>query len=126
MEPQTRALLQLLALENTDRLLELLQDGPREEAHLVEHVGSNQQTVNRLLNRLEQWAIVQVAAGDQEPRDKRGPRPRSWSLAGDEVIQFGNAADALALGLMESRAKQMRTALARRRRSQVRETKRAV
>jgi len=124
MQAQTRTLLKLLALEDTDLLIDALEDGPKEEAAIAEYLGVSQQTANRRLHDLEGWGIVGIETRVQK-MGKRGPRPRSWSLRSEDARRFRNTADAFALRLIEQRAEEMRASLDRRRRGELRDAGRA-
>lgn len=117
MERQTRQLLSLLAEELIDRILTELTRGPLPERKLRSRLASSRQTLNRHLERLQSWGIVEC-----EERSQGGPgRPaRIWQLAAHEVVHFSAEADAFVLQVLEGRTERHRARITSRSRGRLR------
>jgi predicted ArsR family transcriptional regulator len=123
MHARTRELLGLLAKESTDQILDALGRGPTTEADLAAVIGASQQTVNRRLNELRMYAIVEnVLLGVTGPK-VRGQPARTWRLSSPSVLRFCDSGDALTLELLDALTDELRQDIESRRRQRIQEAK---
>jgi hypothetical protein len=116
MEDQTRQLLALFADRIAAQVVEALAKEALDEPALRNRVRGSRQSINRRLEDLRGWGIVEF---EELPPDGPGRPARHWRLVDGRILRFSNAADALALELLEGRADAQRKGIDRRRRREV-------
>jgi predicted ArsR family transcriptional regulator len=108
MENQTRQLLEVLADDLTDELLDCLARGESLETELQQCMPCSRQTTARRLEKLELYGLV---VARHRRSGGRGRPTRAWTLADSEVLRFLREADELTLRLLEGNARRHREAV---------------